>query len=183
MIRIDVSGRRFAAACAAALICGCSGGTGASGSTAASSNSQSSSDVLKTSFSFLFDGKPISGTDTDMFQIVNVVRRKGDGLITFELRDISHYPSLWPHIVLTIADRGTTTVHGTDDSKYSMVLKGESEGLQYKTEEMTVTITSDTATRVTGTFSGRATRISDETPGTSILTDGKFDLPYATRKQ
>ncbi len=164
---------------------GSSSGTDAAtsaGSPATSSASRgaSSGDVLKTSFSFVFNGKPASGSDTDMLQIVNVARHKGDGLITFELNDISHYPGAWPHLHFTVADHGTTTIRGTSDPKYSLAVTGGGDD-QYRNDEMTVSIDSNSATRVTGTFSGRVIHVSDEDHETAAITDGKFDLPYATR--
>lgn len=170
----------------------CSRGAGRSGganaatdtdSTVASaaSGGASGGDVLKTSFSFVFGGKPASGSDTDMLQVVNVARRKGDGLITFELNDISHYPAAWPHLHFTVADHGTTTIRGTDDPKSSFGVTGGGEEDHYRNDEMTVSIASNSATRVTGTFSGRVIQVSDDGHATAAITDGKFDLPYASR--
>ncbi len=155
--------------------------TGASPATSSASRGASSGDVLKTSFSFVFNGKPASGSDTDILQIVNVARHKGDGLITFELNDISHYPGALPHLHFTVADHGTTTIHGTSDPKYSLAVTGGGDGDHYRNDEMTVSIDSNSATRVTGTFSGRLIHVSDEDHATAAITDGKFDLPYATR--
>jgi hypothetical protein len=162
-----------------------SGANAASGteSPAASSAPGRSTDpgVLKTNFSFVFGGKPASGSDTDMLQVVNVARHRGDGLITFELNDITHYPAAWPHLHFTVADHGTTTIRGASDPKYSFEVTGGGEEDHYRNDEMTVSIASNGATRVTGTFSGRVTHVSDDGHATAAITDGKFDLPYASR--
>jgi hypothetical protein len=176
--RFDRYVRVLAAACALALVSGCSGGAGAAGAAPASAP-QASGDGLKTSFAFVFDGEPASGRDTDMLQLVNVVRHKAAGVITFELNDITHYPAAWPHLHFTVADHGTTTIRGTADSAYAFTVTGGND--EYRNDEMTVTITSNTAARVTGTFAGRVIHVDDGKP--AAITDGRFDLPYATRSK
>ncbi len=174
--RLSRYGCVLAAAGAATLICGCSGGSPAAHASAASSG-QATHGTLKTSFAFVFDGEPASGSDSDMLQVVNVVRHKAAGVITFDLNDISHYPAAWPHLHFTVADHGTTTIKGTADATYAFAVTGGND--EYRNDEMTVTIISSTAARVTGTFAGRVVHVDGGK--TAAITDGKFDLPYATR--
>ncbi len=78
-----------------------------------------------------------------------------------------------------VADKGVTNIHGTDDPNHSaMYSEANAIDNDYQCKEMTVTITSSGASRVTGTFSGTLTE--PKTDRDVPVKDGRFDIPYSS---
>ena len=147
-------------------------------SNAASDNSGGGSSKGDASFSCKIDGKDFSGTGTD--QMSNAAMVTKPGIINFILSPIVAGQTGVPaQFAFYVADKGTTTIHGTDNPNYSAHYSpANTIDNNYQCKELTVTITSSGSSRVTGTFSGTLTE-----PGTDRtvpVTDGKFDIPYSS---
>jgi hypothetical protein len=182
-----------AAVLTALLLAACSpkGSAIPAGGLTASSDSMSADTSLgKATFSALIDGAPVAGGPIDNMQQQNaaytIPGSDGAPTLLFYLSDMQ--PG---------EDGSTRVTHsfrvmlpkapGAASNAYiglSMNLDA-SHAARYSTASATVTITSITATRVTGTFSGTM-KLSPDTPNvpkrTVTITEGKFDIPVATSK-
>lgn len=144
-----------------------------------SSNDNASTDDA--SFSCMLDGKSFPGTGTD--QNINAAfHLTGDdkGQIFFRLSDMNN---IGDKLMFQVpAKEGSTTF--SVSPTYSYEGYTTSDFTSYLDDPVTVTITSITATRVSGTFSGKY--ILSEGSGNSNskqtieVTDGKFDIPFST---
>ena len=130
------------------------------------------------SFSCKIDGKDFSGTGND--QLANAAFMEQGGSLKFVLMPIvSGQKGIPQQMNFSVADKGTTIVHGSDNPDYSVVYsEANAVDNNYTCKEMTVRITSSGASRVTGTFSG--TLIEPKTDREVPVTDGKFDIPYSS---
>ena len=133
------------------------------------------------SFSCMLDGKKFSGSGTD--QNINAAfHLKGDqkGQIFIRFSDLNNPEEKLNFQVA--AKEGSTTINVTPTYSYiGYVTKGY---INYFDNPLTVTITSLTAARVSGTFSGTYT-LSKGSAGSNAkqtieVTAGKFDIPFST---
>ncbi|HWF86755.1 MAG TPA: hypothetical protein VG222_17975 [Vicinamibacterales bacterium] len=152
------------------------GSSQASGASASPSKSGASSSASRSaSFSYTIDGTTFSDTATDDF--ANAIYRRGPGVINFTLMPTkTTTPGIPAQISFTVADHGTTTVHGPTEGPYAASIQGGA----YESHEniaMTVTITDSNASRVAGTFSGTMKELNTEK--VLPVTGGTFDLPYS----
>lgn len=140
-------------------------------STATASSSDDASYYCK------IDGKVFSGKGTNGF--VNTAFATTPDITNFVLMSVVAVQQGVPaQFAFHVANKGTTTVHGTDNSNYSVKYSPEnSVDYDYQSKEMTVTITSSGGSRFTGTFSG--TLIVPRTDSVVPVTDGRFDIPYS----
>jgi hypothetical protein len=170
------------------------------GNTNSSAKPTASSDAAASSgpdgnFSMSLDGQAISGKGTDQpLQQVNSAFIYDDGdsakkllvnLAAWKNPDdkATHYIRMW-----TPATSGTWTVTRQSPLHYrysAYVDYAIGSMSRFNAESFTITITSISANRVTGKFSGHF-GLSDDTPSgpkkTVEITDGVFDLPIATSK-
>lgn len=123
------------------------------------------------------DGKVFSGKGTDGFG--NAAFATTPDITNFVLMSVVAVQEGVPaQFAFYVANKGTTTVHGTDNSNYSVKYSPENSlDNDYQSKEITVTITSSGGSRFTGTFSG--TLIEPKTDREVPVTDGRFDIPYS----
>ena len=165
-------------------VCSCGGNNAAKESNtnnvAVSSDAATSSSGADASFSCKLDGKDLSGKGTD--QIVNAATVHSPGIIYFTLS-----PGFSGNISddlraggigFEVPDKGTTVIRGVENPDYSIGYTSVNTKENYECKEMTVSITSSGTSRLTGTFSG--TLIEPKTDRDVTVTDGKFDIPYAS---
>jgi hypothetical protein len=167
-----------------AIFTACTGAAGnsPSGSTAASADAADNtkgSGGGDASFSATIDGRVYASTCTD--QNTNAAfRLKGtEKHIFFKLADKDD-PSERLNFEVP-AQQGSTTVDPAIG--YNGYIKGF---VTYLDDAVTINITSISATRVSGTFSGRykAQKGSPaNAPSIIQITDGKFDIPFSTSAQ
>ena len=144
------------------------------------------------SFSYKIDGQTVSGSGTDDLNHFNRVFKKDTGnRISFTLMNLDHSDKKPLELDLQIANKGTTVVTIDDNDRLSSgnnvtnfftlrvsTLYGGSPNYDLDST-VTVTITSDNSSRVTGTFSGS---LKSDANKKVLLTDGTFDLPYWQKK-
>ncbi len=142
----------------------------------ASSNTRASKGDA--SFSCKIDGKEFSGKGTD--EIGNAAYITRPGIINFVLTPILAGQTGVPaQLAFHVADKGITTIRGTDNADYSVRYTPENTiDNDYQCKEITVMIASSGTSKVTGTFSG--TLIEPKTDRIVPVTDGKFDIPYSS---
>ena len=130
------------------------------------------------SFSCKIDGKVFSGKGTDGF--ANAAFATTPDITNFVLMPVvAGQEGVAAQFAFHVANKGTTTVHGTENSNYSVKYSpANSLDNDYQSKEITVTITSSGGSRFTGTFSG--TLIEPKTDREVPVTDGKFDIPYSS---
>jgi|SRR5579864_2049094 len=185
----------FVALVSALLVASCSGKTPdntSAGVPAAGSGASSSSGTAalgKATFSALIDGEPVSGGAIDNMQQQNaayIVPSGTDNAATllFYLFDskvpndpnFSHSFRFQLPKGVGLASKAYLTLNVILDPNHSA---------RYNTSTAVITITSLTATRVSGTFSGTMA-LSPDTPNAPkkevTVTEGKFDIPMATSK-
>jgi hypothetical protein len=168
----------------------CSSSTASKEGALAAGGSSTPDSLGKATFSATIDGVAVTGGAIDGLQQNNAAYtipdpKGGDPKLLFWLFD-------------TKAPDDQDFVHsikinlpkkiGTTDTAYitaNIVLSKDHFG-RYSTSKGTVTITSITSTRVTGTFSALKMGNSPDTPNVPHphidITDGKFDIPFATSK-
>lgn len=144
-------------------------------------NSTSTDDA---SFSCMLDGKEFSGKGTD--QNINAAfhltgENKGQIMIRLSPLDNPGEKLMFQ----VAAKEGPTTFNVTPTFSYwGYISKGY---INYLDNPLTITITSLTATRVSGTFSGTYTlsegSANSNAKQTIEVTDGKFDIPFSTSAQ
>ncbi len=174
------------------LLYSCTGNTSAttrrdSDSVASSGTTASTSDA---SFSYKIDGKVFSGNGTD--KNFNCAFNHPGNVVHFILTDMD--PNLTkapPQFSFSVADNGTTVVRKDDMERFSSGNNvkyfanfsipgggtGEIPRYEFNTAStVTVTITSNTPSRLAGTFSGQL--LNPDTQKDVQLTDGSFDIPF-----
>ncbi|HEY5408085.1 MAG TPA: hypothetical protein VIJ92_13405 [Ginsengibacter sp.] len=159
-------------------LCSCNNSSSASGNQAhATTTSTTAATGGDASFSCKIDGKDFSGMGTD--QMANATMVTTPGIISFILSPVvAGQEGLPAQFAFHVADKGTTTIHGTDNPNYSTRYTPANSTANDECKDMIIIITSSGTSRVTGTFSGTLTE-----PGTDRtvpVTDGKFDIPYSS---
>jgi hypothetical protein len=132
------------------------------------------------SFSCLIDGTPFSSSGTD--GMVNAAFKTSKDIITFGLAsmDPKYKGQIPPQFAFTVAPSGTSPFKSGDtNSKYTARYSPANYNDAYNAESGSATITSITATRIQGTFSGVFSGMGK----TFKVTNGKFDLPVAKYSQ
>ena len=165
------------------LLPACSGSNTANATKDSTSSVSSAASISsgEASFSCKIDGKEFSGKGTD--QIVNAASVHAPGIIYFTLTpvysgDISADLRAGG-FGFEVPDKGTTIIRGVENPDYSIgYTPVNTKNNNYDCKEMTFTITSSSASRIAGTFSG--TLIEPKTGRDVPVTDGKFDIPYST---
>ncbi|MEP7144970.1 MAG: hypothetical protein ABI707_18945 [Ferruginibacter sp.] len=135
-------------------------------------------------FSCMLDNKEFSGTGTD--QNINAAfHLTGDnkGQVFFRCSKLDKPEEKLMFQVA--ANQGSTTFSVTaTHSRVGYITNGY---VNYLDDPLTVTITSLSAARISGTFSGKYTldKGSGNTNAkqTIVVTDGKFDIPFSTSAQ
>lgn len=168
------------------IVASCSGSAEKSGSTNNSGvNSPEASNATDDGgFSCKLDGKEFSGKGTD--QNINAAfHLTGDdkGQIFFRL---SNMDNIGDKLMFQVPGKvGSTTF--TVSPTYSYEGYTTADFSNYIDDPVTVTITSISSTRVSGTFSGKYTLQkgsgSNNSKQTIQVTDGKFDIPFSTSAQ
>jgi hypothetical protein len=133
----------------------------------------------KASFSCLIDGQSFSSKGSD--GVVNAVIKTAPDILNIGLvsMDPKYKDTDPPQIALVFSPVGTTTIKGNTGkytAKYSAASKLDND---YVGVAVLVTVTSITASRVTGTFSGKFSSASK----TISITDGQFDVPVSRYSQ
>lgn len=133
------------------------------------------------SFSCILDGKKISGKGTD--QNINAAfHLTGDdkGQIFFRLSDMSNTGD---KLQFQVPAKTGATIFSVSPT-YSYEGYTASDFTTYLDDPLTVTITSITATSISGTFFGKYTLSKGSGNSNSKqsieVTDGKFDIPFST---
>jgi hypothetical protein len=128
------------------------------------------------SFSCLIDGTPFSSNGTD--GMANAAFKTAKDIISFSLvsMDPKYKGKVPPQFGFTVAPSGTCQFKSGDtNNKYSAKYSPPDYIDAYNAESGSATITSITATRVQGVFSGVFSGMGK----TFKVTNGKFDLPVA----
>ena len=176
-------------------LCSCGGNNAAkeinTNNVAVGSDAANSSSTSDAGFLYKIDGRVFSGKRTDNY--FNCTIKHPDNVVHFILTDLD--PSLkkvQPQFSFSVADNGTTVVRKDDMDRlssgnnvkyfanFSIPGGGTGEVPRYEFNDastVTVTITSNTSSRLKGTFSGNL--LNPDTEKVVQLTDGSFDLPFA----
>jgi hypothetical protein len=128
------------------------------------------------SFSCLIDGTPFSANSTD--GMANAAFKTAKDIITFSLvgMDAKYKGKIPPQFNFTVAPSGTCQFKSGDTNhKYSAKYSPADYNDAYNAESGSATITSITASRIQGVFSGVFSGMGK----TFKVTNGKFDLPVA----
>ena len=153
----------------------------------ASDSPASSSASGNAVFSYNLNGTGISGGEVD-HQTYNIVwiNKNNDGeKFTFFLNDkLLENNSTYAHsLKFTIPGKtGTVSLIPNDNNKVIELFLANGDGSKtdyYTNENFTVTVNNASATRVSGTFSGKMKLVAGQPGSISefTITDGKFDLP------
>ena len=154
----------------------------------AAENAPSTSSSDDAVFSYNLNGAKISGGKVDDNQTNNTIwitkNGAGDKLSFFLGDKIQDNTSTYAHSLrfAVPGKTGTVTLIANDDNKSVEMFVGDGKDDKYQVylnEDFTVTINNISATRVSGTFSGKLKVPEGQTSSNPELsvTDGKFDLP------
>jgi hypothetical protein len=173
--------------------CSCTNNQAASENNAGAktADASSSGNVL---FTATIDGQTVTSTVSDQpLQQLNaaftVPDRDNNPSLLFHLGDVKNADDAKTTRAFNIrAAKKTATVHLPGDSEnpyYGITLDyNDGDMSRYLADDVTLTITEISATRVKGSFSGRM-RLSDDTPRglkKTVMVDVKFEIPMATSK-
>jgi hypothetical protein len=161
-------------ACVMGTLAGCGGD-----STAGRGRATSRQAPVSATFSCLLGGRPFAGGGTD--GVVNTAFRRPGHVVELLLMPIDAEAgpvAARLQLHLTVADRGTTTILGTSDSRYSASIAGGVDN-DYRNESMTITITAESPSRLSGSFSGRFVRLKSHR--IVPVSEGAFDIPLSSR--
>lgn len=193
MQRLKLVAAVFSSIC---LLVACSGNNAIKESHTASSKnpaSSNSSGDIKSSFSATLDGVEITGNGVDELQLVNTAfiypQSNDSKRLLFFLKSTKNGSDTKPDYSFrfSIPDKeGMFTKNVRDGQPYDITLDFLTGDLsRYWSQAVTVNLTSMTASRIQGAFSGKFV-LSDDTPRGNkkevTVTDGKFDIPYSTSK-
>ena len=158
----------------------------------ASSDASTSTSTSNASFSYKIDGKVFSGNRTDNY--FNIANKHPDNVVHFILADLDpSVKTVQPQFSFSVADNGTTVVRKDDMDRlssgnnvkyfasFSIPGGGDGEVPRYEFNDastVTVAITSNTSSRLKGTFSGNL--LNPDTEKVAQLTDGSFDIPFSS---
>jgi hypothetical protein len=171
---------------------------GPKGNTPATDPSTVAASSLQASFSATLDGTPITGNGVDEMQQQNAAyiipgpSGVGKSLLFYlwATKDGTDTKANYSMRFYLPAQTGDHSAKRYDDHSCNCGITLNTDiatdsVTRYGGNAFTITITSMTATRVTGTFSGTF-NLSPDTPNsprtTATVTDGKFDIPMATSK-
>lgn len=131
------------------------------------------------SFSCMIDGQPFSSSGTD--GIANTVMKTAPDILNIGLvsMDPKYKGTVPPQFAFMVSPNGTTTIKGSSGkytAKYSPAAQLDND---FIANSFTVTVTSLTASGVTGTFSGKLSSNSK----TITITNGQFTLPVSKYSQ
>lgn len=151
-------------------------------------NGTSSSSTSNAIFSYNLNGEKISGGKVDDTQTNNTIwitkNETGDKFSFFLGDKLQDNTSTYAHSLrfAVPGKTGTVTLIANDDNKSVEMFLGDGKDDKYQVylnEDFTVTINNISATRVSGTFSGKLKVPDGQTSANPELsvTDGKFDLP------
>ena len=180
----------------ASLLSACSGNSAANaGKENVSPATNESASKGDASFSYTIDGKVFSGSGTDNY--FNCAIKHPGNVIHFIFTELHQsLKNPLPQFDFSVADNGTTVIKRDDidrltsgsDVKYfaNFSTPGGAPGgvPNYEFNDsstVTVTITSNTSSRLKGTFSGNL--INPDTKKVVQLTDGKFDIPFSSHSK
>ena len=125
------------------------------------------------SFSCRIDGQIFSGAGNDRYS--NIAIKSAADIVNFILVPMDgKMKGVPPQINFLVAPAGTTTIKN-NNGKYSVKYSPGGVDNDYQAAGVTVTISSSTAGRITGKFSGKFTRSGKNVQ----ITDGKFDIPVS----
>jgi hypothetical protein len=166
--------------CISSWLAGCSG---PASSEPLSPGPASSASSTGASFSAIIDGtKFSSGTGTDNLNAAFIVNDNGQKRLFFMLADPDN-PVQKLNFDLPYKT-GATTISILP--KFSFEGYVTKDWIVYVDDGLTVNITTLSATRVSGTFSGNYRLENVNTPNAKAslqVTDGKFDIPFSTSAQ
>lgn len=134
------------------------------------------SPTTEASFSCKINGTPFSSTGSD--GMANAAFKTASDVISFSLvsMDPQYKGKVPPQFQFTVPPSGTCQFNSSHvGAKYSAQFSPAGYVDAYNAESGSATITSISATRITGTFSG----IFSGMGKTFKVTDGKFDLPVS----
>ena len=167
------------------FLASCSDRAGSAATTGAPAATDSSG---KSTFSAVVDGTPVSGGAIDDFQQFNVAYASTDG------RSDGLKIRMWlhdnppaggdesPHELRFDFPKKTGAID--DANLYVTIELDKTHEARYTTRTASVNVTSLSAARIAGTFSG-ALNLSPDTPNVpktkNTVTDGKFDVPFSTK--
>ena len=155
-----------------------------------SSKSKPAASSGDASFSYKIDGHLFSGTGTDNY--FNCVEKRSGGLLHFSLTTLDFSVKGPPQFHFQVAENGTTNVTKDDMDKLSSgnnvkyfadihFISPPPNNPRYEFDSsITVTIISNSASGVSGKFSGNL--LDPDTDKMVQLTDGVFNLPFKTTK-
>lgn len=168
------------------------------GNNTSTKNDSNSSDaptgsVGKSSFSANIDGVNVSGGETGELQIQNTAfiipgHEENSRELNFMLCSDEKSNESYDFTFFTPYKTGTLVKNSQDNQLFEISLCLMSNGkpkLCYEAAGVTINITSITATRVAGTFSGKYSLDPDIYKGAKTevtVTDGQFDIPLSHRK-
>jgi hypothetical protein len=143
--------------------------------------------ALEATYSYHLEGSTVSGGKVDEVQVNNAAFVTGNGgekKLQFFLSDgYSDKSETFAHSLrFAIPDKiGSVDIKDGDDN-WSIQLflssGGDGKYTLYGNEAFVVTVNSISATRISGTFSGKVKDVSS--PREMAITDGKFDIPIRT---
>ena len=154
------------------------------------SSSSSSGDAV---FSYNLDGTKISGGEVDATQTNNIVMiTKNDNgqKFSFFLGDTyqDNTETFAHSLHFTIPGKTGTVILKPDDDNGSVELflgnDKDDKYVMYANEDFSVAVTNISATRISGSFSGKLKLLESTGSGKDefTVTDGKFDLPIHNTK-
>lgn len=160
-----------------------------------SQSSATTSSAGNASWSCVIDGQPVSGGQINSYQgpegyqsneahIDDVDEGKE---LLFYLSDTKSTSSQGAHeLRFSVPDKTGSSSFGPDEDGWGIqvnIVINKDHTAIYNSDSFTINITSLSATRVSGTFSGKFTlngNITDTDKKAIEVTDGKFDIPFST---
>lgn len=163
------------------------------GSCTSCTNSNANTSTGKAVFSYNLDGTKISGGEVDALMMNNaafVTKTDNGPKISFFLNDAyKDKTETFSHSLRFAIPGKTGTItltEGQDNFSIQLFLSTGEEGkyVLYANEGFTITVTSISATQVSGTFSGKVKLVEGTGSGKAefAITDGKFDIPVRSTK-
>lgn len=161
--------------------CSGSSATNLTADSVATASANTTSSGTDASFSCMLDGKEFSGKGTDQnFNAAFHLTGDDKGQIFFKLSDINNIGN---KLMFQVAAKEGSTTFSVSPT-YSYGGYTTSDFTNYIDDPVTVVITSISASRVSGTFSGKYTLQKGSGNASSKQTiqviDGKFDIPFST---
>ncbi len=154
-------------------------------------SSNNATTEIVTHFSCKVNGVAVSGSGTDEMQLHNTVNANTmeDGskqlkMLLFTSEYAKNTKTGYSFLIRCPDETGSFSKMGNSDHRIKVYLHMDvGGGPQFYEDSISVTIISLSATRVTGTFSGKLisdTYTSDHKRMQAVITDGVFDVPFST---